>query len=195
MFLALYRSFFNLAADQKLNEGFLWLPSLEGPVFGARSTDWLFGHWENNIPSLGWSDTLAYLTIPVLLYIAQSISLTLLSPPSEDPAVQRTQQILKYLPLLLAYFSLSVPSGLGVYWVTNNLLSTVTTLSIKEYFKKNPIKAPEIDLEQTMKTLVNSPYYYPDWGYTTEEDMLAEARANYRPARTSYIPDDFQAAE
>lgn len=41
---------------------------------------------------------------------------------------------------MLAYFSLSVPAGLGVYWITNNLLSTVTTLSVKEYFKRNPVQ-------------------------------------------------------
>jgi hypothetical protein len=36
-------------------------------------------------------------------------------------------QVLKYLPLMIAYFSLSVPSGLGVYWVVNNILSTVSS--------------------------------------------------------------------
>jgi YidC/Oxa1 family membrane protein insertase len=41
---------------------------------------------------------------------------------------------------MLAYFSLSVPAGLGVYWITNNILSTATTAGIKEYFKRNPVK-------------------------------------------------------
>ena len=50
-----------------------------------------------------------------------------------------TQRILKYLPLMLGYFSLSVPAGLGVYWITNSVLSTVTTAGIKEYFKRNPM--------------------------------------------------------
>ena len=48
------------------------------------------------------------------------------------------QRFLKYLPLMIAYFSLSVPAGLGVYWVTNNLLSTATTAGIKAYFKTHP---------------------------------------------------------
>lgn len=48
------------------------------------------------------------------------------------------QRILKYLPVLLGYFALSVPAGLGVYWVINNILSTVTTGGIREYFKRNP---------------------------------------------------------
>lgn len=40
---------------------------------------------------------------------------------------------------MLGYFSLSVPAGLGVYWVTNNLLSTLSTYGIKAYFKENPV--------------------------------------------------------
>ena len=141
VFIALYRSFFNLASQgSTLSEPFLWLPNLDGPVFGVRNSDWLFktSAWHDFSPPLGWPDTLAYLTIPLLLYLAQAISLQILTPPSDDPTIQRTQQILRYLPLLIAYFSLSVPSGLGVYWITNNVLSTVSTAGIKAYLKANP---------------------------------------------------------
>lgn len=69
VFLSLYRSFTNLAtsSDSQLNEPFLWLPSLTGPVFGTRSTDWLLTGWHDNIPQLGWSTTIAYLSLPVML--------------------------------------------------------------------------------------------------------------------------------
>lgn len=143
VFLSLYRSFFNLASQTDkgtLNEPFLWLPNLQGPVYGVRSSDWLFKGWENNVPPLGWHDTIAYLSIPLILYIAQAISLKILTPPSDDPAVQRTQAFFKYLPLLVSYFSLSVPSGLGLYWITQNILSTATTASIKSYVNANPMK-------------------------------------------------------
>ena len=46
-----------------------------------------------------------------------------MSPPSDDPAQQQTQAILKFLPLMIGWFSLNVPSGLTLYWLTNNLLS------------------------------------------------------------------------
>ena len=100
---------------------------ISGPVFGGRSTEWLTNGWVDNVPSLGWEDTVAYLSIPVMLVIAQSVSLRILTPPSDDPAMQQSQRILKYLPLMIGYFSLSVPAGLGIYWVINNILSTVTT--------------------------------------------------------------------
>lgn len=191
VFVALYRSFYNLASQNKIDESFLWLPNLSGPVYGTRSTDWLFKDWHNNIPSLGWHDTLAYLTIPLFLFIAQSVSLRILTPPSDDPTVEKTQRILKYLPLMIAYFSLSVPAGLGVYWITNNILSTVTTAGIKEYFKRNPIEAATIDLDKLANSQ-NSVYMNPAWGYTSEAQIIEEAKLNYRPSRRPLIPSDFQ---
>ncbi len=91
IFLALYRAFFNLASLGQLSEPFLWLPNLQGPVFGGRSSDWLFSGWVDRVPHLGWHDTLAYLSIPLILYAAQSVSLQILTPPSDDPAVQQSQ--------------------------------------------------------------------------------------------------------
>jgi membrane protein insertase Oxa1/YidC/SpoIIIJ len=35
---------------------------------------------------------------------------------SNDPAQNQSQAILKFLPLMIGYFSLSVPSGLSLYW-------------------------------------------------------------------------------
>ena len=137
----------------------------EGPVFGGRSTAWISEGWVNNVPALGWEQTIAYLSIPVMLVIAQSVSLRILTPPSDDPAVQSSQRILKYLPLMIGYFSLSVPAGLGVYWVINNILSTVTTGGIKEYFKRNPVAAFKIDLD-TLANSQQSVYNNPVWGYT-----------------------------
>ena len=190
VFIALYRSFLNLATTKQLDESFLWLPDLDGPVYGERSADWLFANWNSFTPSLGWHDTIAYLTIPALLIIAQTISLRVLTPPSDDPAIQQSQRILKYLPLLLGYFSLSVPAGLGVYWITNNILSTVTTAGIKEYFKRNPVKLASIDID----SLMDNPqgiYMNPTWGYSNKEQMIQEAKENKRPSLKSKIPLDF----
>ena len=69
------------------------------------------------------------------------------------------------MPLLLGYFALSVPSGLGVYWVVNNCLSTATTVSIKEYFKRNPVAIEKIDIDELANSQ-QSVYYNPAWGYT-----------------------------
>jgi len=131
LFIGLYRSLLNLANDNVLSESFLFLPSLEGPVRSyTEGIGWLT-EWENGAPRLGWADTLAYLVLPVVLVLSQSISTQLLTPKSDDPAQAQSQQILKFLPLMIGWFSLSVPSGLGLYWLTNNVVTTVTTLGIR----------------------------------------------------------------
>jgi membrane protein insertase Oxa1/YidC/SpoIIIJ len=48
-----------------------------------------------------------------------------------DDSAAASQAIIKYLPILFGFFALNVPSGLGVYWVTNTLFSTAATLIIK----------------------------------------------------------------
>jgi len=131
LFIGLYRALLNLANDDVLTEPFLFLPSLEGPVRSyTEGIGWLT-EWQNGAPRLGWSDTLAYLVLPVILVASQYASTALLTPKTDDPAQQQSQQILKFLPLMIGWFSLSVPSGLGLYWLTNNIVTTTTTLAIR----------------------------------------------------------------
>jgi len=177
IFIALYRSLINLAGNSDFNEPFLWLPSLAGPVYGQpRGMDWLTMNWVNDVPSLGWHDTIAYLSIPVILILTQTVSQRLLTPPSDDPKAAQTQRILKYLPLMVGYFSLSVPSGLGLYWITNNLISTAISLSIKEKFARDPIV---IDIDVDPEDLG----YDPSTVVMAFEDMLVEAQRNALPSR------------
>ena len=41
------------------------------------------------------------------------------------------KQVLKFLPLMIGWFSLSVPSALGLYWILNNFISTGTSVFIR----------------------------------------------------------------
>lgn len=139
VFVGLYRAVLDLANDNKLNEPFLWLPSLEGPVYGADPTKgsaWLFEGWTNGVPSLGWEDTIAFLILPVFLVISQFLSMELMTPP-ESKAQQPA--FLKVLPLMIGWFSLNVPSALCVYWVTNNIITTATSVIIRNNLKMEPI--------------------------------------------------------
>jgi len=135
VWIALYRALLNLASENRLDEPFLWLPSLQGPVSqtGASLKDWLFP-LVNGAPPVGWHDALCYLVIPIGLVALQAYSQKLLQPPSQDPAAQKANGFLKFLPLLIGWFSLNVPSGLGVYWVTNTAFSTLQTVFIRKRF-------------------------------------------------------------
>ena len=72
VFLGLYRGVRLLAIDGELNEPFLWIPSLEGPVTAEtdfRGLDWLVKGWENGAPAMGWETTLAFLAMPLILVL------------------------------------------------------------------------------------------------------------------------------
>lgn len=113
LFIGLYRSLLLLAKEDKLEQPFLWLPSLEGPVADYQQGIGWLTEWVNGAPKFGWADTAAYLVLPVLLVLSQYASMELLTPKSDDPAQAQSQAILKFLPLMIGWFSLNVPSGLG----------------------------------------------------------------------------------
>ena len=139
IFIGLYRAILNLAKSDKLEEPFLWLPNLEGPTYGAdpaTASDWLFKNWHDGVPSLGWDDTIAFLTIPVILIISQFLSMQLMQPKVEG---QEQPIFLKFLPLMIGWFSLNVPAALGIYWVANNFITTAISLQIRSSIDMQPV--------------------------------------------------------
>lgn len=111
-------------------------------------------------PKFGWHDTLCYLTLPILLVISQYASTQLLTPKSDDPAQQQSQAILKFLPLMIGWFSLNVPSGLGLYWITNNVVTTATTLLIRpaeaapRRRRGPPARGPQVHVSAAVRCLL-----------------------------------------
>ncbi|CAM8967369.1 unnamed protein product [Rhodiola kirilowii] len=136
VWIGLYQALSNVANEGLFTEGFFWIPSLGGPTsIAARQSgsgiSWLFPFVDGH-PPLGWSDTAAYLVLPVLLVVSQYVSMEIMKPPqSDDPAQKNTLLVFKFLPLMIGYFSLSVPSGLSIYWFTNNILSTAQQVWLK----------------------------------------------------------------
>jgi YidC/Oxa1 family membrane protein insertase len=66
----------------------------------------------------------------------------LMQPKSDDPAQQQSNAILKVLPLMIGWFSLNVPSALCVYWVVNNIVTTATSIIIRNTMGTPAIVAP-----------------------------------------------------
>jgi YidC/Oxa1 family membrane protein insertase len=90
---------------------------------------------------LGWEDTIAFLSLPLFLVVSQFVSMQLMQPKTDDPAQQQSNLILKLLPLMIGWFSLNVPAALCIYWVTNNIITTATSLIIKNTMQVQPISA------------------------------------------------------
>ncbi|GMH84398.1 hypothetical protein TrVE_jg5147 [Triparma verrucosa] len=180
IFLGLYRSVTILAKEGKIDEGFLWIPSLQGPVEGPtfRGMDWLTGGgkfpWEWH-PTMGWEAALPFLIMPVALVLLQSFTMSVLTPAQdkegmteeEAEQLESSQRVLKFLPLMIGYFSLQVPAGLTIYWATSNLFSLLQTTAVKQYYKLNP---PEIELPDYWDAL-------DDVANMSDEDRREAAKA------------------
>merc|ERR1711871_1633748 len=151
IFISLYRALQNLVAENKLDEGFLWIPDLEGPTYNAppgQTFDWIKTAIEGN-PILGQHDTLAFLSIPLILFISQTISMKVLQPPQDPDKVlteqeQFSKSLTNNLPFIVAFFSVNVPAGLALYWIVNNVLTTVITSVVKNNLKDEVLPA-EVD--------------------------------------------------
>eukprot|EP00578_Thalassiosira_sp_NH16_P014100 CAMPEP_0181106112 /NCGR_PEP_ID=MMETSP1071-20121207/16357_1 /TAXON_ID=35127 /ORGANISM="Thalassiosira sp., Strain NH16" /LENGTH=447 /DNA_ID=CAMNT_0023189495 /DNA_START=144 /DNA_END=1487 /DNA_ORIENTATION=- len=153
IFLGLYRSVTRLAAEGRLDEPFLWIPSLQGPVSAEnnyRGMEWLTEGWVDGVPSMGWEATLPFLIMPVVLVLMQSATMSVLAQPDDESAsaeeqeqMANTKNILKFLPLMIGFFSLQVPAGLTIYWFTSNLFTVSQSLIIRGYYAANP---PKIEL-------------------------------------------------
>ncbi|XP_014494224.1 inner membrane protein PPF-1, chloroplastic [Vigna radiata var. radiata] len=143
VWIGLYQALSNVANEGLLTEGFFWIPSLAGPTtIAARQSgagiSWLFPFVDGH-PPLGWQDTAAYLVLPILLVVSQYVSMEIMKPPETDPSQKNQLLILKFLPLMIGYFSLSVPSGLTIYWFINNVLSTAQQVWLRKLGGAKPV--------------------------------------------------------
>lgn len=198
VFLGLYRSVTLLAKDGQLGEPFLWIPNLAGPVSPPtyRGMDWLTSGWQTIdgtlTPPLGWETTLCFLVMPAVLVLVQSATMNVLSPKTDDMSESEKEEaekaagILKFLPLMIGYFSLQVPAGLTIYWLSSNLFTLTSSLSVRAYYKANP---PKIELPDYWDALDDVAKMSPEErrkaaeaGISTGpkfEDLLDEAQFHY----------------
>jgi len=142
IWFALYRALYQLAGTEPaLREGFFWIPSLAGPTInGVRSLSWLWPF----PPAVGWPDAIGYLVLPVLLVVSQLYMQKMMTPQSNDPQQKSMGQVMMFMPFMFGYFALVVPSGLSLYWFTNNLLSLAQQLWLnKQHDKEKAAKALE----------------------------------------------------
>jgi YidC/Oxa1 family membrane protein insertase len=72
----------------------------------------------NHLPS--------FYAIPILVVATTWLSSKMMQMPSADPQSQQTMQMMNVtMPLMIGFFSLSTPIGLGIYWIASNVLSII----------------------------------------------------------------------
>ena len=101
-----------------VDASFFWIPDLGFP----RYTEGL--SWIPMLFQAGEYGTLiAYLILPILLVISQFVMQKYMTPPtagSEQSGMM--QQLPMLMTFMFGFFTLQVPAGLTLYWVTSNFL-------------------------------------------------------------------------
>lgn len=94
---------------------------------------WLFP-LVDGAPPIGWEAAGAYLVLPVLLVLSQYVSSAIITPPinPDDENATTQKALLAALPLLVGYFSLVVPSGLGLYYFSNTVLTSAIQIWLRK---------------------------------------------------------------
>lgn len=64
--------------------------------------------------------------IPILVVVTTYFSNKLMTPPTTDPQMKQTNQMMSMMmPLMFGFFMLSTPVGLGIYWIVSNLVGVL----------------------------------------------------------------------
>eukprot|EP00929_Paragymnodinium_shiwhaense_P016884 TRINITY_DN12558_c0_g1_i1.p1 TRINITY_DN12558_c0_g1~~TRINITY_DN12558_c0_g1_i1.p1 ORF type:complete len:440 (-),score=113.01 TRINITY_DN12558_c0_g1_i1:70-1389(-) len=130
LFIALFRAIGRLAAQNPaFKAGFLWIPSLDGPVeSGSPGLDWLLrtrssDHFE---PLVGTEAAVGYCILPVLVIASQIFLQRIGGGANKDQA-----WIDGVLPWFLGVSCLVSPQGVGLYWLVNTWLSSAQTQYVR----------------------------------------------------------------
>ena len=87
----------------------------------------------------GFGLTLAFL-IPVLSGLSQFISVKVAqgnTPVDDDNPMAASMRMTTYIfPLMSAFIAISVPAGLGLYWIATSVIQTIITVFINRFYVK-----------------------------------------------------------
>lgn len=96
----------------------------------------------------GWIPSIAWL-IPVLAAVTQWISTKLMSGnqpkvEGDNPAAQSMQMMTTTMPLFSAFICITMPAGLGLYWIVTSVVQIIQQLLINSYMEK-------VDIDEMVK--------------------------------------------
>lgn len=101
---------------------FFWIPDLGFPQY-TQGLAWIPATFNDG----DYGRLAAYLVLPILLMVSQFAMQKWMTPPTpaggnENPAMGMTKQLTYMMTFMFGFFTLQVPAGLSLYWVTSNLL-------------------------------------------------------------------------
>jgi YidC/Oxa1 family membrane protein insertase len=117
----LYAALYRLAGLQLLTrQEFFIIRDLSFPT-PDKGVNWIMEY----ISQGDYIGVIGYLILPVLFLISQIVMQKMsqtTTPTSSDPQQAFMNQMMMFMPIMFTYFTLTLPSGLSLYWVASNLL-------------------------------------------------------------------------
>ena len=90
----------------------------------------------------GWAPSLAW-SIPILAALTQWFSTKLMSGKqaesqmdSDNPTAQSMKSMMTIMPLFSAFICITMPTGLGLYWIATSVVTVVQQLFVNSYMEK-----------------------------------------------------------
>ncbi len=130
----LYQALYVLA-NPSVNEltgaRFFWIPDLSFPSLTVGTT-WI----GESFAAQDWGRLAAYFSMPLFMLVSQLLLQKMAQPPTagtkpgqQDPQMRMMTQMMFFMPIMFAWITLGLPSGLTLYWSVSNVLSI-----IQQYF-------------------------------------------------------------
>ena len=95
-----------------------------------------------------------YFVLPILVGLTQWVSIKMTVQPSTDPQQQSMNGMMQIMmPLMMAFLTMTMPSGLGIYWFVSQIITIIIQYFIYGWgglFAKAP--APEAAAKADGKT-------------------------------------------
>jgi YidC/Oxa1 family membrane protein insertase len=69
----------------------------------------------------------------------QSKIMMMMNPQQNDPnnpAADMTKSMLYTMPIMMGFFSISMPAGLGLYWTISNIFGIIQQVVLQKHYKK-----------------------------------------------------------
>lgn len=136
VFIGLYRAFKNAGIDGGFDESWLFIPNLSGPS-EEQDISWLWPLDDSFNPPLdgGWEAAWPYLVMPILTTLTQFYSMNVMQPSADEQTKEMKNQsvLIQFLPFFIGYISLTVPAGLAMYWLFNNIFTTATQVYLRNF--------------------------------------------------------------
>ena len=115
---------------------------LQIPVFFALYRVLLNADELQGVPWILWIEDLSrmdpYYILPILMGISMYLQQKITPSNITDPLQEK---IFKYFPVLMTVFFITFPSGLVLYWLTNNILSIGQQYYINAVYAKHKAAA------------------------------------------------------